>query len=130
MKSWVRHWRRLQKSNSPCCIIFTSRLICNAYAQRGVCYCPLMSVCLSVYLASVLSKRLNGSSWFSVQRLSSTYPTVRCTGIRVSPKIMVLPFETLSAFRNFQLSQIFCFFDTAIFCIFNAACRPLQVLST
>jgi len=35
-----------------------------------------LSVCLSVASWSVLSKRMNESSWFSVWELTSTHPTL------------------------------------------------------
>jgi len=46
--------------------------------------------------AGIVSKRLAESSWVSARRLPSTYPTLSCKEIRVSPKIMVLPSGSLS----------------------------------
>ena len=46
--------------------------------------------------AGVVWKRLDESSWFLARRLSSTYPTLCCKEIWVSPKITVLSYGTLS----------------------------------
>jgi len=55
------------------------------YASAGTSY---MVMCLSVYVChkSVLSKRMNESSWFGAWELSSTYPTLYFMEILVTPK--------------------------------------------
>ena len=70
------------------------------YATLTLCICcrrPL-SVCLSVRpsQAGVVSKRLDESSWFLEWRPPSAYPTLSYKELWVSPKIKVLPSETLS----------------------------------
>jgi len=47
--------------------------------------------CLSPSQVGVLSKLMDGSSWFLARRLPSTYPTQSCDEIRLSPKTRVLP---------------------------------------
>jgi len=47
--------------------------------------------CLSPSEVGVLSKLMDGSSWFLARRLPSTYPTQSCDEIRLSPKTRVLP---------------------------------------
>jgi len=58
-----------------------------------------MTLCLSVSVrllqVGVLSKRLNESSWFLARELHLTYPAPCYKEIWVSPKIRVLPSETL-----------------------------------
>ena len=46
--------------------------------------------------AGTVSKRLDESSWFFSRRLPSTFPTLCCKEIRVSPKIRALPSGILS----------------------------------
>jgi len=61
-----------------------------------------MVPCLCVFLASVLPKWLNGSSWIWAKRLPSTSSTLRYTEIRISPQTMALPSETLSQTLDFE----------------------------
>jgi len=72
--------------------VFTAR--CYACAVLAIGLCP--SVCLSQ--VGVLSKWLDGSSWFLAWRLLSTSPTLcfKENKIQVSAKIAVLPSETFS----------------------------------
>ena len=62
----------------------------SVYVSVSVC----LSVCLS-HQVGVLSKRLNESDWFLARELPSTYPTLCCKEIQVSPKIRALPSGTL-----------------------------------
>ena len=57
-----------------------------------------MTQCLFICpsCAGVASKRLDGLNWFLVQSLPSAF----CKGIRVSPKMTVLPPRTLSQTLN------------------------------
>jgi len=59
-----------RRHTSPQLAVITARRMCNARAQRGVCYGPV-SVCLSVCPSrgSVKSTKLNGSTWLPAQRL-------------------------------------------------------------
>jgi len=52
--------------------------------------------------AGIISKRLDGSSWFLAWRLPSTYLTLCCKEIQVSPKIMVYFFILSSGLRKFR----------------------------
>jgi len=72
--------------------VFTAR--CYACAVLAIGLCP--SVCLSQ--VGVLSKWLDGSSWFLAWRLRSTSPTLcfKENKIQVSAKIAVLPSGTFS----------------------------------
>ena len=63
------------------------------YASAGTSYGPV-SVCLSQ--VGVLSKWVDGSSWFLAHRLLSTRPTPCFKEIHLSTKIRVLPSGTLS----------------------------------
>ena len=84
------------------------RFFCRAsHVSAGTSYGPLS---VSVYVchksAGVLLKRLNESGWFWAWKLRSSYPTLCCKEIRVSPKISVLPSATLlqpnSGLREFR----------------------------
>jgi len=63
---------------------------------KAASYGPV-SVCLSVCLSQVgvLSKRMDGLSWFLAWRLV-IYPTLCCKEIQLSTKLRVLPSGTLS----------------------------------
>ena len=63
--------------------IFTARRYVSAGTRPN--YGP-MSV--SVTSRCSISKRINESSWFSACELSSTYPTLCCKEIGISPKII------------------------------------------
>lgn len=54
----------------------------------------ILAVGLSLLQSSIVSKQLNGSSSFLVQRLSSTYPILCCEKILVSSNILVLSFPS------------------------------------
>ena len=62
------------------------------YASTGTSYGPL-SVSVHLYLSQVgvLSKRLDGSSWFLAWRLLLTSPTLRYKKNQASTKIRVIP---------------------------------------
>jgi len=62
----------------------------NATRTHGVVLWPVscLSVCLSQ--AGIVSKRLNGSIWFLVQRIPSACPVLCFNGIRVSLKIIIV----------------------------------------
>ena len=64
----------------------------------ALCLCLSASVCLSVCLSQVgvLSKWMDGSSWFSACRLLLTSSTQYYKEIQVATKIRVLPSGTLS----------------------------------
>jgi len=71
-----------------------------------VCVCVCVSVCLSQ--VGVLSKWINGSSWFLARRLLSTSPTLCFKEIQVSTTIMVFLSGTLSktpALEKFSLGM-------------------------
>jgi len=56
-------------------------------------------VCVFVSVSShagIVSQRLHGSSWFLAYKIPSTYPTLYFKDNRVSSKISLLPFGTLS----------------------------------
>ena len=55
-----------------------------------------MALCLCLSQVSVLSKWMDGSSWFLASRLLSTYPTLCYKEIQVYTKIRVFPTGTLS----------------------------------
>ena len=61
-----------------------------------------MAPCLCVFLASVLPKWPNGSSWIWAERFPSTSSTLRYTEIRISRQTMALPSETLSQALDFE----------------------------
>jgi len=92
--------------------MYTTHVHSPVYAMSiWPCVCPSQ--------ASVLSKRLNISSWFSVQRIHSAYLALqRCEVIHISPKIRELPPGTLFQTLNSRFS---CFVATAR--------RQLQVFS-
>ena len=60
----------------------------------------MLSSCVRLYVhlsqAGIVWKRLDESSWFLAWRLPSTYSTLCCKEICVSPKIRILPSGTLS----------------------------------
>jgi len=60
----------------------------------AIALCLCLSVCLPQ--VGILSKWMDGSSWFWHIWLLSTYPTLCCKKVQVSTKITVLPFGTLS----------------------------------
>jgi len=65
------------------------------YASAGTSYGPVsVSVCVCLSRVGVLSKWMDGPSWFLALRLLSTYPTLCCKEIQVSTEIRVLPFGT------------------------------------
>jgi len=101
-------------AKDPMRTFFTARRTCSAYVYSAVCAmarCP--SVCLSQ--TGVLSKRLNGSSWFSSERLHSPDSTLCFKGIRASSKP---GYFLLEPWPNYE-----CIAD------FAKACRPSEVLS-
>jgi len=67
-------------------------------AQHYASVVLAMALCLCVHLsqASIVSKRLDKSSWVLAWRLPFTYPTLCFREIWASPKIRVLPSGTLS----------------------------------
>jgi len=74
---------------------------------------------LSVIWCGIVSKRLNGASWFRAQGLPSANPVLHHKAVRVSAEIMVLPSATL--FPNSELRW---------FCRFSAFVTQCTVLST
>jgi len=95
--------------------IFTRRCCASVVLAIALCLSVCLSVCVSVRHKSVLSKRLNESS-FVAQRQPSNYPALCWKVIWVYPKISVLPSGTLS--KNPDLEN------------FSIARRQSQVLST
>jgi len=88
--------------NKPVLIYFTARH-CMQCGTSAMTLYP--SVCPSQ--ASVVSKRLDESSWFLAWRLRSTYPTLSCKEIGVSPKKMSTSLWT-QKFSPGQLSRPRC----------------------
>ena len=74
---------------------FTARRYASAVYAVVVCPSACPFVCPSVHPSQVgiVSKPLDGSSWFLARRLPSTCPTQKN---RVPPEIRVLPSRTLS----------------------------------
>jgi len=71
-------------------------------------------VCLSQ--VGVLSTRRTGSSWFSVQKLLSAYPTLRCKGIRITLKSHFhLNLLSVSEYGRF-FSVLFCHETSTVAC--------------
>jgi len=68
------------------------------FVRPSVC----MSVCLSQ--AGIVSKRLEGSSWFLACRLPSICPTLFCEEVRIPTKKRVLPSGTFSKLRTMKIS--------------------------
>jgi len=66
----------------------------------ALCLSVSLPVCVCLSQVDVLSKQLDESSWFLARELPSTYPTMRKNEIRVTSKIRVLPYETVSQTRE------------------------------
>jgi len=109
----------LTHSSNHECTSLTWHDACATHMHSGLyamAHCLCLSVCLSVCLshAGIVSKQLNGSSWFChvsyALRLSYTFFS---RGLWVSPKIRELRSGTLT---RTELSWFFCFFhnDTTV----------------
>ena len=89
-----------------------------AYAYLHFHLCNSMTVwymlwpchCACLSQVRVLSKWLNGSSWFLEQRLSAAYPTWCCMGIRASPFSKHKDTCLWNFVPNFELSRFICYF--------------------
>jgi len=81
--------------------IFTHETLC----WRGISYGPVSVCSVRLSHAGIISKRLSRSSSVLAHMLNPAYvPTLCYKGIRVSPKIRVLPFGNLS--QTLDLSSV------------------------
>jgi len=117
-----------QRSYRPArihCIPFT---VCFYPRDAMLALCLCLSVCLSVCLSQVgvLSKRMDGSSWFLACRLHSTSHTLCCMKIHVSTKVTVLPSGTLSHTPDFKK---FCFGISIVETCYRLSSRKVDAQS-
>ena len=76
---------------------------CYTSAVYAMALCLSVCVCVCPSQVGVLLKWLDGSSRFLTWRLPSTYPTLCYKGIRVTPKISILLFGTLSKMLDVEI---------------------------
>ena len=76
-------------------------LTARRYASARTATALRLSVCLSQ--VGVLSKWMDGSSWFLACRLLLTYPTLCCNEIQVSTKMRALSSGTLSQTQDSEI---------------------------
>ena len=92
------------------CCRFLSRDAYATYTHSEVCWLAiyrLVSVCLCLSPSGILSKRLNGTSWFGVHQQPSACPTLFFNRIRICPNIRVL--YSVAFYRNPKVADFSAF---------------------